>query len=281
MIAYEEKIKDVCDYILTHLDDTLNVDVLCQIAHLSKYHFHRVFTAFTGVGLMKYVQLFRLKRASYQLLWQDAKVIDIALQAGFESPEAFTRAFKRTFQQTPVAFRQSPNWSIWHQQFLFHTPKERQNMKIDIVTRPLEHIAFISHIGHPEKVAETAGQFIAWRKATGLSPVKTSATYGIPYADPEHVPAEAFRFDIAGSVSQPVPSDGHIQNGIIPAGRYAVIRHLGSHDTIKDTVYYLFRQWLPTVKEEAGDFPVFFRYLNFVHEVSEKELITDIYLLLK
>lgn len=155
-------------------------------------------------------------------------------------------------------------------------------MKVDIIDRPLEKIAFITHTGNPNKVLETAKQFIEWRQTSGLSPVKTSATYGIPYADPEQVSPNEFRFDIAGSVEHAVPDNTyHVQNGVIPAGRYAVIRHLGSHDSIKDTVYYLFRQWLPTVNEEAGDFPVFFNYLNFVHEVSENELITDIYLLLK
>lgn len=78
-MTYEEKIKTVCAYVLAHLDDTLNVDVLCQIAYLSKFHFHRIFTVFTGVSLMKYVQLYRLKRASYQLAFEKTKVIDIAV----------------------------------------------------------------------------------------------------------------------------------------------------------------------------------------------------------
>lgn len=53
---------------------------------------------------MKFIQLSRLKRASFQLAFEpDLKIIEIALQAGFDSPEAFTRAFKRSFDQTPRA----------------------------------------------------------------------------------------------------------------------------------------------------------------------------------
>ncbi|HAB69320.1 MAG TPA: AraC family transcriptional regulator, partial [Acinetobacter nosocomialis] len=46
-------------------------------------------------------------------------------------------------------------------------------------------------------------------------------------------------------------------------------------------VYYIFRNWLPEQPEEAGDYPVFFHYHNFVHDVNECDLVTDIYLLLK
>jgi hypothetical protein len=59
------------------------------------------------------ITIFRstLKRASYRLTLEDDKrVIDIALEAGFESPEAFSRAFKRTFDQSPSVFRAESKW---------------------------------------------------------------------------------------------------------------------------------------------------------------------------
>lgn len=50
---------------------------------------------------------------------------------------------------------------------------------------------------------------------------------------------------------------------------------------MSDTVYYLYQTWLPDSGEELRDFPCFFHYLNFVHEVDECELVTDIYLPIK
>ncbi|WP_337115148.1 AraC family transcriptional regulator [Pseudoalteromonas sp. Hal040] len=61
----------------------------------------------------------------------------------------------------------------------------------------------------------------------------------------------------------------------------AVVRHNGSHDTISDTVYYLYREWLVQSGEEVRDFPCFFHYLNLIHEVDECDLQTDIYLPIK
>lgn len=283
MTLYDQKLQRVCEYIQQHLDDELDVETLSRVAALSKFHFHRIFLANTGVNVMRFIQMSRLKRASYQLAFStDTKIIDIALEAGFDSPEAFSRAFKRSFDQTPSAFREQPDWQSWHQRFVFSLPLRELNMNVNIVERPEEQIAFISHLGAPERVFETAAQFIAWRKETGLSPILKSKTYGIPFSDPEQTPSAEFRFDIAGTINTDVPENKYgVKSGIIPKGKYVVMRHLGSHDNIKDSVYYLYRDWLPQSELEAGDFPVFFHYHNFIHDVGECDLITDIYLLLK
>lgn len=283
MALYDQKLQRVCEYIQQHLDDELDVNVLSQVASLSKFHFHRIFLANIGVNVMKFIQLSRLKRASFQLAFSvDIKIIDIALQAGFDSPEAFSRAFKRSFDQTPSAFRVQPQWSSWHEKFVFSLPQREIMMNVNIVERAEEKIAFISHRGAPERVFETAAQFIAWRKETGLSPLTKSRTYGIPFSDPEQTLSDDFRFDIAGTITTDIPENKYgVSVGILPKGKYAVVRHLGSHDNIKDSVYYLYRDWLPQSELEVGDFPVFFHYHNFVHDVDECDLMTDIYLLLK
>ena len=64
----------------------------------------------------------------------------------------------------------------------------------------------------------------------------------------------------------------------IAGGRYAVIRHLGSHDHLGKAVYYLYGTWLPQSGEELRDEPCFFHYQNFFPEVEEHQLITDVYL---
>lgn len=124
MAVYTQKLQLVCDYIQRHLDEDLDVDRLSQIAALSKFHFHRIFAIHVGLNVMKFIQLSRLKRASFQLAFEpDLKIIEIALQAGFDSPEAFTRAFKRSFDQTPRAFRDKPDRESWRQKFVLRFQK--------------------------------------------------------------------------------------------------------------------------------------------------------------
>ena len=281
---YEQRISRVCDYINQHLNDTLTLGMMSEVAAFSKYHFHRVFTAYTGMSVAKFIQLARLKRASFRLAFEKEKrIIDIALEAGFESPEAFTRAFKRTFHQSPSQFRAEPQWPQWHSRFDFYIkPYGEKTMHVEIVNFAATKVAVLEHIGAPDKVLETAGKFIAWRKETGLSPVKTSKTFGIPYSDPITTNPDKFRWDVCGSIESDVPANDYgVKLGEIPGGRCAVIRHKGSHSHLDKTIYAVYREWLPTSGEEIRDYPCFFDYRNLIHEVDECDLLTDIYFPLK
>jgi len=279
--SYDKRIARVCDYIDRHLDEELSLDRLSQVACLSKYHFHRLFSCFTGMSVTRYIQQVRMRKASFRLAFEPKRsVLDLALDAGFDSPEAFARAFKRISGQTPSDFRSSPDWPQWHSRFNANLPlKGDFNMKVDIIDFPETRIALIEHLGPKERVLETASQFIAWRKDTGLSPVTSSKTFGIPRNDPNVTPPEEFRFDIGGSIDSDVPDNSYgVKTASIAAGRCAVIRHQGSHDRMDDSIYYLYRDWLPQSGEELRDFPCFFQYLNLVHQVEERELLTDIFL---
>jgi len=278
-----ERIKRVQDFILHNLDKELTLDILSEVANLSKFHFHRVFLVHTGMTLFKFIQMSRLKKAAYQLAFnKDMQIIDIALDVGFESPEAFARAFKKMLTQTPSQFRKKPNWDFRYNKFQFQNLNGVERMDVRIVDFPETKIALIEHRGSPNKILETAGQFIKWRKETGLSPIKTSKTFGIPYSDPNVTPEDDFHFDVCGSINDDVPeNDYKVKTGSIPGGRCAVVQHIGSLDNISESVYYLYKNWLPTSGEELRDFPCYFQYLNLLIDVDECDLITDIYLPLK
>lgn len=155
-------------------------------------------------------------------------------------------------------------------------------MNVNIVNFETTKVALIEHLGPPERVLETAAKFIAWRKETGLSPVKTSHTYGIPYSDPKTTDPEKFRWDICGTFDGDIPANDYgTKSGTIPGGRCAVIRHLGSYDNVDKGIYAWYREWLPESGEEVRDYPCFFHYVNLIHEVDECDLITDIYFPLK
>ncbi len=281
--AYAEKFNKVFDYIDKHLDQELSVMRLSRVANFSKYHFHRQFHHYAGISVAKYVQLMRLKRASYRLVFSEhTRIIDIALEAGFENPESFSRAFKVSFGQTPSQFRKAPAWEPWNAQYRTPIRKRRQKMEVKIIDFAETPVAVLEHRGPPERINDSARRFIEWRKSSGLSPVKTSRTFGIAYDDPETTERDRFKFDICGSVSEPVPANPQgIVNRLIPGGRCAVVRHFGSHDNIKDSAYYLYREWLVHSGEDLRDFPLYFHYINLIPDTVEHELITDLYLPLK
>ena len=104
---------------------------------------------------------------------------------------------------------------------------------------------------------------------------------GFAYDDPKLTPPADFRFDLGLTIPEQFSLKGDVIEKRLPQGRYAVALHKGSRDDIGDTVYGLYRDWLPHTHEELADLPCIFCYYNFEHEVAETELLTECWLLLK
>jgi len=155
-------------------------------------------------------------------------------------------------------------------------------VNVKIVEFEPRKVAVYEHRGAPEELMNSVAAFVEWRKETGLSPIASSETFGIPYSDPENTDKALFRFDIAGTVEQDIPNNRFgVKNGQIPAARCAVIRHFGNLDLISQTVYSLYQNWLPQSGEQASGAPCFFHYLNISPETDKNTLQTDVYLPLK
>ncbi|MEN5037847.1 GyrI-like domain-containing protein [Pseudomonas sp. TWI929] len=231
----------------------------------------------------RYVQLMRLRRAAHQLVATPAtSVLEAAFGAGFESPEAFSRAFKRAFGMAPSVFAKAPNWQAWSAVFVVPHLSRSITMQIRIVDFAETRVAALEHIGAPGLVGESVARFRQWRMHSGQSPVASSRTFGIPYDNPDTTPAHAFRFAVCGEIDETVqPNDFGVHERVIPAGRCAVIRHIGSPDHISETIYPLYRDWLPSSNEELRDHPLFFHYLSVYPETALEQWQTDIYVPLK
>jgi AraC family transcriptional regulator len=100
------RFSDVVAWIEQQLDHPLTLEQVAARAGLSPYHFSRLFTAHMGRSVMAYVRSRRLVRCARRLCREPGlKLVDLAFDGGFESQEAFTRAFKRLFGVSPGRFR--------------------------------------------------------------------------------------------------------------------------------------------------------------------------------
>lgn len=93
------------DYIETHLTENVDFDQVAKMACCSTYHFQRMFSFITNVPLSEYIRRRRLTMAAFELQNTDTKVIDLAFKSGYESPEAFSRAFSKLHGVTPMSAR--------------------------------------------------------------------------------------------------------------------------------------------------------------------------------
>lgn len=96
-------LRQAIDYIEEHLETKLEIEDIAHAALSSKYHFQRMFHALTGFTVTEYIRNRRLTCSAEELAGTDNKVIDVALKYGYESPEAFAKAFQRLHGMTPSA----------------------------------------------------------------------------------------------------------------------------------------------------------------------------------
>lgn len=105
MIRRFRRVQPAMSYAIAHLDEELPLAELAARCGLSPYHFHRTFQAATGETTKQFTSRLRLARATAMLLSQREPILNIALSCGFQSHEAFCRAFQKSFGMTPSAYR--------------------------------------------------------------------------------------------------------------------------------------------------------------------------------
>lgn len=283
--AYHARMHRVLDYIDSHLDEELSLETLSQIAAFSKFHFHRQFASLFGLSLNRYIQLLRLKRASYRLAFRDdCNIIQIAFDSGYLAPEAFSRAFKQRVGQTPSQFRDTPDWVPWQEAFApialvrSHQMSKTFNLNdVTIVDFPATTVAILQHRGDPAQLNTSIERFIAWRKQEGLPPSK-NATYTILHDDPETTMPSDYRTDLCVATDRPIATNQYgIIAGEIPSGQCAVYRVKGSGADLKAAIMNLYADWLPQSGHIPRDYPVFVQRLSLFPDLPEHEVELDLF----
>lgn len=285
---YHARMQRVLDHLDRHLDGDLDLETVSRVAAFSKFHFHRQFTATFGLSVHRYVQLARLKRASHRLAYRDDEsVTDIAMDAGYDAPDAFARAFRQRFGQSPSSFRKSPDWEPWLAAFGPLDNARSRLMKTfttdDVTIRDVAptRVAIMEHRGDPATLGATIQRFIAWRRAAGLHP-KNSPTFNVWRSERRPEQPAAYSTDLCVGTDGPIEANGEaIEAGEIPGGRCAVLRVTGNTDNLEPAALYLYRDWLPASGEEARDFPIYCQRLSLFPEVPEHEAIAEVFLPLK
>lgn len=102
-----KRLNEVIDFVETHLDEEVDVVQLARMSCCSVFQFQRMFSYLANVPLGVYIRRRRMSQAASRLLQPHAKVLDVALQCGYDSPTAFTRAFRQVHGIAPSQVRQA------------------------------------------------------------------------------------------------------------------------------------------------------------------------------
>jgi transcriptional regulator GlxA family with amidase domain len=90
-----------------NLTKKIDLDMIAEAVHYSKYHLHRVFSKTVGITIHDYLQRRQLTEAAKLLVFSNMSIIDIALLSGYESQQAFTSIFTAMYKQSPNKYREN------------------------------------------------------------------------------------------------------------------------------------------------------------------------------
>ena len=100
-MGWIESVGDAIRYIEDHITEDLTMEEIAEQAYLSPYYFLKGFSMLCGFTVGDYIRQRRLTLAGSELASSDARVIDIAVKYGYDSPDSFTKAFTRFHGVTP------------------------------------------------------------------------------------------------------------------------------------------------------------------------------------
>jgi AraC family transcriptional regulator len=254
---WQARLNRALDYIEGNLEGEVGWAEAAAEANCSTYHFLRMFEVVTGVGPGEYLRRRRLSRAAQELAAGDARIIDIALRWGYDSPEAFGKAFKREFGLSPSEAR-SPGATLktWPRLSVTIVLKGNEAMEFRIENREA-----LSLTGMPLKVKMAEGEGnpsigLFWGRAMSegwfkalesrIVPGSKLGVMGVCVVDPDPK-SEEFTYLIAIET----PRD---RNGLpaacvevrAPAASWAVFPCRGPVPaSIQTTAKKIFGEWLP------------------------------------
>lgn len=287
--AYESRLLRVLLHIQRHLDRPLSLSELAEIAAFSPFHFARIFRAMTGETVGEHVRRIKLERAAVQLRHSRRRVTDIALAAGFDTPEAFTRSFKAQFGSPPSRFRQaggpfrpplSPSRVHYDQDAVLRgfTPYEGADpMTLDVSVREFAPcpFAFLRHVGPYTDIGPVIEKACGIAGAQGLFGPDTQVL-SLSHDDPNVTEEGKLRSDAGVTLSDPSASTGALSKGEIAGGSYAVALYKGPYEGLRGAYDWLFGTWLPASGYEADDRPCVEIYLTNPEENPPEEWTTEI-----
>lgn len=254
------------DVMEAKMEEPLDIAELAKAAHSSPYHFQRMFFMLTGMTVAEYVRKRRLTLAAQELALSGPKVIDVAMKYCYDSPESFSKAFRKLHGISPsdarnpgVQLKAFPRISF---QLSLKGDKE---MDYRIVQKEVFTV-----VGKSIRTSTTAGENTTeipkfWGDSHADGTVGRIATLGknqemLGICYDAQQGGEVFKYAIAVETDA-VSSDSGFEFIQIPAATWAVFTSIGPMPgAIQEVWGRIYQEWFPTTGYEQAEGPDFELY---------------------
>ncbi len=251
---YLQRVQKGIDFVEANLDHDFSLFEVAQAANISQWHFQRIFKALTNETLKTYIRSRRMAAALDKLLTTKQAILDIAICAGFESQESFTRAFKKAFMMTPNEYRKLGNRSLFLKKLQFDS-EYLQHINKNLSLEPdIYHQQAMLLVGMrtcfysvdsdknniADKLPPLWNAFL--KRMDAIKNCVPGVGYGVIQQTKENT--EQLEYYAAVEVNQldELPED--MVSIEIPAATYAKFTHKGAVKNLDNTVNYIYSSWL-------------------------------------
>ena len=272
-MEWSERLNSAIDYIEDNLTGEIITEIAAEKALCSSFHFQRIFYVAIGITVGEYIRRRRLTLAATELSSGNPRVIDVALKYGYDSPGAFTRAFRNIHGVTPQAAREPGVALVAYPRVSFHIRIEGGvNMDYKITEKPAFDVVgkarrFTTANGENlVKIPQFWTEFIQSKDSEvlfklnsgKLGPVTDGDCLGVCF---DYDGMDEFSYGIAvEKIGDTVPMGFEVIH--IPAATWAIFDVIGPMpDALQDANKRIYGEWFPsTGYEHAGtaDFEVYF-----------------------
>ncbi|MDL2294810.1 AraC family transcriptional regulator [Ruminococcaceae bacterium OttesenSCG-928-D13] len=247
-MRWTECISDAISYIEDNITEELTIADIAAHVHISPFYFQKGFAMLCDFTVGDYIRCRRLALAGSELAATDAKIIDIALKYGYDSPDSFTKAFARFHGSTPTAVRKDgasiKSFAPLSIKFIL---EGGYSMDFRIMEKDAFTVIGLQRTFKYEEatrvVPELWAQFHQMPEAKGICPM-----YGIN-AD-EAMAGDEFEYLIADNYNAAMDIPDGFVTRQIPKFTWAVFPCKGAMpQTMQDVNRKIYSEWLPNSRD--------------------------------
>ena len=272
---YTQRINKVVAYINDHLDESLDLKTLAEVAALSEFHFHRVFKALKGESIGAHISRLRIEAAARLLRYSALSTEDIAFNIGYEAPAALSKAFKNQYGITPTQYRTNKDIYIMKKEIINPDLALKAPKIMELEPKNLIYVALTGEYGTLD-YGKSYEQLWAVVKSQKLF-TKGIESICVSYDDPKITEASLQRSEVSLSIHKHADPEGEVSCKTLAGGKYAVFFYQGSY-THLSAVYDAAMRWVIDSEYEIREEPTFEKYLNDSRRTPEEKLKTEVYI---
>jgi len=287
-LSWIESIQKAINYIEEHLQETITMEQIAQEVNVSVFHFQRTFSILTDMSIADYIRRRRLTLAAQELINTDIKIIDLAYKYGYDSPEAFTKAFRKQHHVTPSdARKQQGPLQSYNRLVIQVSLKGAVPMKYNIVEKEQFQVVGVKRTYNCQKGENLQGIPLFWDEVNRqgmdeqlftLNNGQIKGVLGVCVPDENYKENSLIDYWIGTDHVGEVPEN--LQSIEVPASKWVVFEvHGPMPHAMQNAWKQIFSEWFPSNPYEPVGTAELEVYTN--EDPTKEDLYSEIWIPIK